>query len=136
MFRNEKICPLQDLARKFVQPVYLTIVNLCYYPGGLQMQHDKLTSLSKRLSRTLSATLMTFFPEKSIFILQSAVQGPLQPSQLRSHPPSHITEPSQNPSPAPRPQNYLPQHIPHRHEPLQKRPHLRACPAHGRLLVL
>lgn len=103
------------------------------------MQRGKHTSSSQPSSRTLSAILMTFFPEKSTFILQSAAQPLLQRLPLQSRPLSLTTEPSLNPNPSPRPLKYRPQHSPHKHEPQQKPQQLvvlKACPALGHLLIV
>lgn len=62
------------------------------------MQLDKRTSSSQRSSRIPSVILMTFFLEKSTFILKLAVQLSLQQQQSphQSHPQSLITEPCLN----------------------------------------
>lgn len=108
-------------------------MSLVYFSGDLLMPQGRHTSSSKPLLRTLSVTLMTFFLEKSTFILQSAVQEPPRRSLLQSHPLSHITEPSQNPNPRSHPLKYRPQQTPHKHEPPRKPPQLRVCPALGHL---
>lgn len=110
-----------------------------YFPGDLLMQRGKHTSLFQPSSRTPSAISMTFFPEKSTFILQSAGQPLLQRLPLQSRPQSLITEPSLNLNPSPRLLKYLPQHSPHKHEP-QPKPQqlvlLKVCPALGHLQIV
>ena len=117
---------------------YSPFCNL-YFLGDLLMQRGKHTSSSQPSSKTPSAISMTFFLEKSTFILQSAVQLSLQQSPHQSHPLCLTTEPSLNQNPSPRPLKYLLQRSPRKHEPQRKPQQLlacKACPALGPLLTV